>query len=154
MTAKCNLKEQLGLANVTRIQLSVFIHSFPGFHPCLIHSVPGITVHHLFHYYVMHACSVDSAVPDSLQPHGLVAHQAPLSMGFSRQEYWSGSPCPPPGDLPHPEIEPASPASPTLQADSLLTEPLVKPYCAIFPFKLTIAHILKKNENIDEEMPI
>ena len=37
-----------------------------------------------------------------------VAHQAPLSMGFSRQEYWGGLPCPPPGDLPEPEIEPAS----------------------------------------------
>ena len=37
-----------------------------------------------------------------------VAHQAPLSMGFSRQEYWSGLPCPPPGDLPDPEIESAS----------------------------------------------
>ena len=35
-----------------------------------------------------------------------VAHYAPLSMGFSRQEYWSGLPCPPPGDLPHPGIEP------------------------------------------------
>ena len=39
------------------------------------------------------------------------------SMGFSRQEHWSGLPCPPPGDLPDPGIEPASPA---LQADSLL----------------------------------
>ena len=37
-----------------------------------------------------------------------IAHQAPLSMGFSRQEYWSGLPHPPPGDLPDPEIEPAS----------------------------------------------
>ena len=37
-----------------------------------------------------------------------VAHQAPLSMGFSRQEYWSGLPCPPPGDLPNAEIEPRS----------------------------------------------
>ena len=37
-----------------------------------------------------------------------VAHQAPLSMGFSRQEYWSGLPCPPPGDLPTPGIKPAS----------------------------------------------
>ena len=37
-----------------------------------------------------------------------VAHQAPLSMGFSRQEYWSGLPCPPPGDLPHPGIKPTS----------------------------------------------
>ena len=35
-----------------------------------------------------------------------VAHQAPLSMGFSRQEYWSGLPCPPPGDLPDPGTEP------------------------------------------------
>ena len=39
-------------------------------------------------------------------------HQAPLSMGFFRQEYWSGLPCPPPGDLPDPEIEPISPSSP------------------------------------------
>ena len=39
-----------------------------------------------------------------------VACQAPLSMGFSRQEYWSGLPCPPPGDLPYPGIEPMSPA--------------------------------------------
>ena len=39
-----------------------------------------------------------------------VAHQAPLSVGFSRQEYWSGLPFPTPGDLPSPEIEPESPA--------------------------------------------
>ena len=37
-----------------------------------------------------------------------VAHQTPLSMGFSRQEYWSGLPCPPPGGLPNPGMEPAS----------------------------------------------
>ena len=49
-----------------------------------------------------------------------VAHQAPLSMGFSWQEYWSGLPCPPPGDLPNPGIKPKSP---TLQADSLPPEP-------------------------------
>ena len=45
-----------------------------------------------------------------------VAHQAPLSMGFSRQEYWSGLPFPSPGDLPNPAIEPRSPSS---QADAL-----------------------------------
>ena len=39
-----------------------------------------------------------------------VARQAPLSMGFSRQEYWNGLPCPPPGDLPNPGIKPTSPA--------------------------------------------
>ena len=37
-----------------------------------------------------------------------VARQAPLSVGFSKQEYWSGLPCPPPGDLPNPGIEPRS----------------------------------------------
>ena len=49
-----------------------------------------------------------------------VARQAPLSMGFSRQEYWSGLPFPTPGDLHDPGIEPVSPA---LQADSLLNGP-------------------------------
>ena len=49
-----------------------------------------------------------------------VAHQAPLSMGFSGQEYWSGLPFPSPGDLPNPGIEPGSPA---LQADALSSEP-------------------------------
>ena len=43
-----------------------------------------------------------------------VAHQAPLSVGFPRQEYWSGLPCPPPGDLPHPGVKPASTRSPAL----------------------------------------
>ena len=43
-----------------------------------------------------------------------VAHQAPLSMGFSRQEYWSGLPWPPPGDLPNPGIEPTTLISPAL----------------------------------------
>ena len=52
------------------------------------------------------------------------AHQAPLSVGFSRQEHWSGSPFPSPGDLPNPGIEPRSPA---LQADSLPTELQGKP---------------------------
>ena len=53
-----------------------------------------------------------------------VACQAPLSMGFSRQGYWSGLPFPSPSDLPNPGIEPVSPA---LQADSLLSEPPGKP---------------------------
>ena len=49
-----------------------------------------------------------------------VAHQAPPSMGLSRQEYWSGLPFPSPGDLPNPGIEPRSPA---LQTDALTSEP-------------------------------
>ena len=47
-------------------------------------------------------------------------HQAPLFMGFSRQEYWSGLPCPPAGYLPNPGVESTSPAAPSLQVDSLL----------------------------------
>ena len=54
-----------------------------------------------------------------------VARQAPLSMGFSRQEHWSGLPFPPPGDLPHPGIAPAFPA---LAGGFFTTEPPVKPY--------------------------
>ena len=52
------------------------------------------------------------------------AHQAPPSMGFPRQVYWSGVPLPSPGDLPNPGIEPGSPA---LQADALPSEPPGKP---------------------------
>ena len=54
----------------------------------------------------------------------MVAHQTPLSMGFSGQEYWSGLPFPSPEDLPKPGIEPKSPM---LQADSLPSESLGKP---------------------------
>ena len=53
-----------------------------------------------------------------------VARQAPLSMGFSREEYWSGLPFPSPGDLPDPGIKPRSPV---LQADSLPSESPGKP---------------------------
>ena len=53
-----------------------------------------------------------------------VAHQAPPSMGFSRQEYWNGLPFPSSGDLPDPRIEPRSPA---LEADTLTSEPPGKP---------------------------
>ena len=71
---------------------------------------------------VMRACMFSHSVMlRSLQPYGLyVARQAPLSMGFSRQEYWSGLPRPPPGDLLDPGIKPRSPA---LLADSLPSEP-------------------------------
>ena len=52
-----------------------------------------------------------------------IAHEAPLSMEFSRQEYWSGLPLPSPGDLPDPRIEPVSPK---LQEDFLSSEPSEK----------------------------
>ena len=61
------------------------------------------------------ACSADSVVSDSATS-WTVARQAPLSMGFCGQEYWSGLPCPPPGDFPDLGIEPASLRSPALAA--------------------------------------
>ena len=61
-------------------------------------------------------CSVTSVV-------SLLSHQTPLSMGFSRQEYWSGLPCLPPGDFTDPVIEPAPPA---LACKFFTTEPLGK----------------------------
>ena len=65
-----------------------------------------------------------------------VAYQAPPSIGFSRQEYWSGLPFPFPGDLPNPGIEPGSP---TLEADALTSEPPGKP-------------VVKKNVAVGEQM--
>ena len=70
----------------------------------------------------MFPCSGGFVVKSRLtlaSPWGL-DRQAPLSMGFPRQEYWSGLPFPFPGDLPNPGIEPASPA---LQADALPSDP-------------------------------
>ena len=69
-----------------------------------------------------HGCGlVDKSCMTPATP-WIVAHQAPLSMGFPRQEYWSGLPFPSPGDFPDPGIKHTSPAfrwSPTLQAASL-----------------------------------
>ena len=74
-------------------------------------------------------CATDSGVSDSVTQR-TVACQAPLSMGFSRQEYWSGLPFPSPGDLPNPGIEPASeyssPVSPALAGRFFTTTPLGK----------------------------
>ena len=70
-----------------------------------------------------------------------VAHQAPLSMGFSRWEYWSGLPFPFPRDLPDPGIEPRFS---TLQADSLPSEAPGKPLWALCSFNL-VALFKKKN---------
>ena len=64
-----------------------------------------------------------------------VVHQAPPSIRFSRQEYWSGLPFPSPGDLPYPGIEPRSPA---LQADALTSEPLGKPLYSLIKSKTSI----------------
>ena len=65
-----------------------------------------------------------------------VAYQVPPSMGFSRQEYWSGLPFPSPGDLPDPGIEPRSPA---FQADALTSEPPGKPNWSIVDLQYCVS---------------
>ena len=76
------------------------------------------------HLLLWFSCSV---MFDSLVTPWTVAHQASLSMGFSRQEYWSGLPFPPPGGFTDPGIKPEFPVAPALQADSLLLGPPRKP---------------------------
>ena len=71
---------------------------------------------------MMAACSV---VYGSFLTPWTVAHQTSLSLGFSRQEYWSGLPFPPPGDCPSTRMEPAFPLLPV---DSLLLSPWGSPY--------------------------
>ena len=58
---------------------------------------------------------------DSFETPWLIAYQAPLSMGFSRQEHWSGLPFPSPGDLPNPGTEPTSLMSPALASSFFTT---------------------------------
>ena len=94
-----------------------------------------------------HVCMLSpSVMSDSLQPHG-------LSLGFSRQEYWSGLPFPPPRDLPHPGIEPTFPVAPALADEfccSLLLEPPGRPHSSgsfffNFIFKLYIIVLVLLN---------
>ena len=67
-----------------------------------------------------------------------VTHQAPLSIGFPRQEYWSGLPFPFLGDFPNPGIEPASPESPALAGRYFTPEPSGKPYFMICLIVITL----------------
>ena len=71
-----------------------------------------------------------------------VAHQAPLPMGFSRQEYWSGLPFPSTGDLPNSGIEPGSP---TFQAEALTSEPQGKP---LERFKFQFCYFLAERHGV------
>ena len=95
--------------------------------------------------YLLHWQSFTSSAPESEVAQSCLTlcdpvdcrHQAPPSMGFSRQEYWSGLPFPSPGNLPDPGIELRSP---TLQSDALTSEPPGKPTCVLT--KLTFLHPL------------
>ena len=74
---------------------------------------PSIPRHTILSLWFSHSVMSDSVIPWT------VVHQAPLSLGFPRQENSSGFPFPPPGKLPNPRIQPASPVPPELQVDSL-----------------------------------
>ena len=84
-----------------------------------------------------------SVMPNSLRPHGLHPTRLLCPWGFSREDYWSGLPCPSPGDLPNPEAEPRPP---TVQVDSLPAEPPGKPtytHIPAYKFASLVAQLCK-----------
>ena len=93
---------------------------------CVVHGVAkpptGMRDFHFHIYACVYELSHFSSVKLFATP-WTIACQAPMSMGFFRQEYRNGLPFPPPGDLPDPGLEPTSLMSPALQADSLPAEP-------------------------------
>ena len=102
----------------------------PSPNTCKLHGLgksPGFSRFPLFIYSLRMSMCTLSRVWLFVTP-GVIAHQAPLSTGFPRQEYWSGLPFPLPEDLPNPGIEPASPACPALAFENLTTEPPGKPH--------------------------
>ena len=78
-------------------------------------------------------CVSRSVMSHSLQPFGLQPTRPLCLWDFPGQEYWSELPCPPPDDLPNPGLEPISPVSPALQADSLLSEPSGEAHISQYP---------------------
>ena len=102
-----------------------------------VHSVPSYTVLSTgtLSIFVCVCLFVFSHV-QLFETWGTIAYQAPMSIGFSRQEHWSGLPFPPPGDLPNSGIKPVSP---TLAGGFFTTEPPGKPY-ASFRTVQTLGH--------------
>ena len=96
------------------------------------------------HWYSAVLCSVTKSCPTLATP-WTVAHQALLSMGFPRQEYWSGLPFPSPGDLPVSEIEPRSH---DLAGRFFTAEPRGKPHILVYRYKV----YSKWNQNMNDSM--
>ena len=93
---------------------------------------------------LMRACSVTQSCLTLCDPTNCNPPGSPLSMGFSRQEYWSGLPFPTPGDLPDPGIEPVSLSSPALVGRFFTTVPPEKYYLTI----IYHVHALLKSRNV------
>ena len=83
---------------------------------------------------IMHVCA-HSVMSDSATPWTVACRQAPLSMGFSRQLYWSGLPCSPPRDLPETWIEPASLMSPVLAGGFFTTSATWQAHVLLSPWQ-------------------
>ena len=96
----------------------------------------------LLRWYSLMCVCVCSVMSNFFATPWTVVHQAPLSMGFPRQKYWSGLPFPPPGELPNPGIEPMSPASPALQVSSFTT----KPASFLLQMKMSLFHKISQNQ--------
>ena len=92
-------------------------HKHRALLPFLAHFFPGFSCSFVFICCAVLSCLV---VSDSVQPHGLYLARLLCPWGFSRQDFWSGLPCPPAGHLPNLGIKPRSPS---LQGDSLPSEP-------------------------------
>ena len=124
-TLSCSFQNQKRVSNTWKKDKDYFSDSIPRLATrgrnsilsvsswCLIRLILQLCVLRLS-YLCVHVCSVALVVSDSLQLLWTVARQLPLSKGFSRQEQWSGLPCPSPEDLPNPGIKPASLLSPAL----------------------------------------
>ena len=105
------------------------------------------------HSLISMCCTVFSCsiVSNSLRPYGLQPARLLCPWGFSRQEYWSALPCPPPGDFPNPGIKSRSPA---LQVDSLLLEPPGKPTYKYMAYKFFLVLFLSDYERIHSTFPL
>ena len=122
-------------------------------------STPPLLSSH-FLLFSVHACVLSSFSHVQLfESPWTVAHQASLSMGCSRQEYWSGLPCPPPGELPNPRIKPSSLTLPALAGGFFTTSATweASPFCVIsqislcFPF--TGMHVIALSAHLDNPTP-
>ena len=82
---------------------------------------------------------------DSFATPWTAAHQVSLSMGFSKQEYWSGLPFPLPGDFPNPGTELVSPTTPALAGRFFIIEPLRKPQRELYALANSQLHSLFRN---------
>ena len=115
--------------------LQLFLHEC--FWVCYLGQIAKSGFPHVVQGVCMRAKSLQLC-PTLCDPMDYIAHQAPLSMGFSSQQYWSGLSGPPPGDLPNPGIEPVPLCLLHWQAGSLLLAPTGKPFSKVGRYHFTI----------------